>query len=112
MARIRTDKKNKLRAKMGNKCNKCGEFNNLVIHHIKPVESGGSNSMHNLLLLCHACHVKVHKRYMTIDCPGHANDLCEEISQETCHSYSDLCSKIPTRKELLKIWNRRAKEEG
>ena len=31
------------------------------VHHLLPVSLGGSHADENLLALCHACHVKLHK---------------------------------------------------
>ena len=42
----------------GFRCIKCGATENLEVHHIIPVSKGGSNSMRNLITLCHNCHKK------------------------------------------------------
>ena len=31
------------------------------VHHILPVNRGGSNDWSNLMSLCHSCHEKIHK---------------------------------------------------
>jgi 5-methylcytosine-specific restriction protein A len=31
------------------------------IHHIIPIEKGGTNRYSNLMLLCESCHKKIHK---------------------------------------------------
>lgn len=43
------------------RCAKCGEsdVDTLEIHHIKAVQSGGTNDKENLLLLCSNCHSKI-----------------------------------------------------
>ena len=43
------------------RCAKCGEsdVDILEIHHIKAVQSGGTNDKENLLLLCSNCHSKI-----------------------------------------------------
>ena len=40
----------------GHKCRKCKASLALTVHHIKPRESGGSDSPRNLLTLCASCH--------------------------------------------------------
>ena len=54
-------KENRIRAlqRDDNKCQFCGTENNLDIHHIKPVRTGGSNYRGNLVTLCRSCHAKV-----------------------------------------------------
>jgi 5-methylcytosine-specific restriction endonuclease McrA len=32
------------------------------VHHIIPVEDGGTDEQQNLILLCRECHVEVHRR--------------------------------------------------
>lgn len=32
------------------------------VHHIIPVDRGGTNSWNNLMSLCHSCHEKIHKK--------------------------------------------------
>lgn len=41
-------------------CQNCGERSNLVIHHIVPIENGGTNRLSNLVTLCRKCHRKSH----------------------------------------------------
>lgn len=46
-----------------NECQKCGlklKRDRKTIHHIIPVEKGGTNQLDNLILLCESCHLKVH----------------------------------------------------
>ena len=45
------------------KCDVC-RFNNaeiLVVHHILPIQEGGSNSLENLSVLCPNCHAMLHQ---------------------------------------------------
>ena len=44
----------------GEQCNKCGNWSQLHLHHIKPLSKGGSNKITNLILLCKNCHSKEH----------------------------------------------------
>jgi len=47
-------------------CEQCGQTihfgdkTGAVIHHIIPLEKGGSDDIDNLMLLCRACHNKIH----------------------------------------------------
>lgn len=51
---------------LGGKCERCGEFQNLQVHHIRPLRFGGSNQLRNLMILCIDCHRKWH-RFLTAD---------------------------------------------
>ena len=53
-------KRNALIGKRGNKCQMCGATGTLHAHHILPVSKGGSDDDDNLLLVCVACHKKIH----------------------------------------------------
>lgn len=46
----------------GNKCQKCGSSDRLDVHHILPLTRGGTNNTLNLIVLCHACHLKRHSK--------------------------------------------------
>lgn len=43
------------------KCKNCGrDSSNLEVHHVVPLEKGGSNSIDNLITLCKDCHNSIH----------------------------------------------------
>jgi hypothetical protein len=42
-------------------CKKCGSFNYIIVHHIIPLEKGGTHDPNNLITLCRKCHIKFHK---------------------------------------------------
>ncbi len=42
------------------KCQKCGRFDGLCIHHIIPRFDGGMDDIENLILLCQGCHEEWH----------------------------------------------------
>lgn len=42
------------------KCQECGFFKYLEVHHILPRSQGGSNDPTNLITLCRRCHAKKH----------------------------------------------------
>lgn len=43
------------------KCHQCGGMDRLELHHIIPLEWGGSNDYRNIRPLCHDCHVRAHE---------------------------------------------------
>jgi hypothetical protein len=43
---------------LGGKCDECGAFNDLQVHHKVPLAAGGTNQFSNLAVLCRACHKK------------------------------------------------------
>lgn len=47
---------------LGGRCEYCGSYDNLHIHHIIPLELGGRNSLGNLEIACSKCHHKLHKQ--------------------------------------------------
>lgn len=42
------------------KCQGCGATHDYRVHHIIPVESGGSDDPRNLITLCKSCHERIH----------------------------------------------------
>ena len=42
-------------------CQKCGQHDDLHVHHIKHRADGGSNEADNLVTLCDRCHAEEHK---------------------------------------------------
>lgn len=54
--------------KYGFQCQSCGKEwhtkkqarENLVVHHIQPVNKGGKDNEDNLILICHDCHQEKH----------------------------------------------------
>lgn len=44
------------------RCTKCGDKNNLTVHHRTPLSIGGTNELANLTTLCRQCHEEVHGR--------------------------------------------------
>jgi len=41
-------------------CEKCGDCDDLEIHHIIPIRQGGTEVDTNLMVLCEKCHRKLH----------------------------------------------------
>lgn len=44
----------------GHACAQCAATAGLAVHHVQPVAQGGTNTLANLVTLCHACHGAVH----------------------------------------------------
>jgi hypothetical protein len=42
------------------KCRRCGADDDLVVHHIVPVDADGKNRLENLAVLCQSCHLAAH----------------------------------------------------
>ena len=41
-------------------CRRCGTDDDLVVHHIVPVDADGENRLENLAVLCQSCHLAAH----------------------------------------------------
>jgi 5-methylcytosine-specific restriction endonuclease McrA len=52
--------KNRVKHLKGNKCEICGSYKELEIHHIVPRSRGGKNFIGNIQLLCKTCHIGMH----------------------------------------------------
>ena len=52
--------RNRIVAKRGERCEKCGSRAGVELHHIKPMEDGGYHDEDNCILLCWMCHQKAH----------------------------------------------------
>ena len=46
----------------GWRCRKCGKAGILEVHHVKPLDDGGDDSLDNLVTLCRGCHIDHHRR--------------------------------------------------
>jgi hypothetical protein len=53
----------KLLADTGRRCCICGSLHNVQLHHIIPVEEGGTDDIDNAIPLCPNCHDEVHGHY-------------------------------------------------
>src|SRR4051794_6680866 len=52
-----------LLAKTGRHCCICKVLHQIQVHHIVPLEKGGSDEIDNAIPLCPTCHDAVHKEY-------------------------------------------------
>ena len=46
----------------GKRCRRCGASDRLEAHHLVPVSEGGSDKLSNVVTLCRACHLDLHRR--------------------------------------------------
>lgn len=54
----------------GYECQNCGrDTSDLEVHHIVPLEKGGSNNIRNLATLCQDCHSSIHSSSKTAPTP-------------------------------------------
>lgn len=51
---------------VGNACEHCGEAA-IDVHHIIPIEKGGTNDASNFVCLCRRCHQRVHDNVYKVD---------------------------------------------
>lgn len=51
----------------GRQCKNCGAKRNLVVHHVVPITSRGTNDLGNLLTLCRQCHRAAHDQRFGTD---------------------------------------------
>lgn len=50
----------------GNKCEYCGQGDDLHLHHKKHRALGGTDEIHNLELVCNKCHYDLHRQFNKI----------------------------------------------
>ena len=50
-----------MKARDGFRCRSCGSRDHLEVHHIRQRKDGGSDSLDNLVTLCHGCHMAWHE---------------------------------------------------
>ena len=84
-SRIDNATRKKIYARDGWRCALCDGTNGLQIHHYIKRSLGGTNTPHNLVTLCSACHSHVHgfPLYETYITP-------EDIEQAICEYLSDM----------------------
>lgn len=52
--------KDELKDKLGTACCNCGSCDRVQYHHIVPLYLGGTNTLGNIVPLCHSCHYNAH----------------------------------------------------
>jgi hypothetical protein len=79
------------------KCQNCGQsYSNLEVHHIVPLENGGSNSIGNLTTLCQDCHGSIHSNSKTAPTRS-SNPSSKTASTQTNNSSS--VGRAPSQKQ-------------
>ena len=46
-------------------CTMCSETTKVIRHHVIPKKEGGTDNTDNLALLCHRCHNRLHKKFLS-----------------------------------------------
>lgn len=67
---------------LGKVCYNCGSTENVELHHIVPLKCGGTNSISNIAVLCHRCHMAAHHG-------RHIRDYCNKKVSGRPKSASD-----------------------
>ncbi len=67
-------------------CALCGGTRGLQVHHVTARSQGGSNSLHNLITLCHICHANAHNNMMSV-CPHSFADIQQHIVEYLADFY-------------------------
>ena len=52
--------RNRIKEYLSHKCCNCGSKKNIEYHHIVPLKLGGTNTLTNIVPLCHKCHKAAH----------------------------------------------------
>lgn len=100
----------------GEKCQLCGDTQNLQIDHVLPVVNGGDNSTDNLRLLCATCNKRRPKNQAT----NRKCYICGEQASARfnfkwlCPRHIDMCENMPKKRfdeSKSKILDRVVKQE-
>jgi len=80
----------------GGKCNICdSEWTSILeIHHIRPISSGGTNDIHNLVPLCPNCHRIVHMWRRSLDNHTHNCEINNNIEELFPQKYTNRLIEI------------------
>lgn len=57
--------KRRVLARDGHRCQNCGGRTELHVHHIVPINKGGTSDPNNLVTICRACHTMIHPHMRT-----------------------------------------------
>jgi len=80
-------------------CNYCHRTTIDEVHHIIPVEDGGSNDYNNLIALCGSCHSKIHKtRYS----PNKLKVAKERWIRECCNVISKIIANAESETDRIR----------
>ena len=68
---------------LGDTCYNCGSDEGIELHHVVPLKLGGTNTLSNIVVLCHRCHCAAHQG-------RHIRDYCnKEVSGRPRKSTDD-----------------------
>lgn len=87
-ANIPKDTRIRVYRREGYRCALCDSTQYLQIHHYIPRGKGGSNSLHNLICLCHVCHAQAHGTQM-YDMLISVDDMEQYIVEYLSDIYAD-----------------------
>ena len=98
----------KITAGKPRQCGICGSLEHLRLHHIVPIDHGGTNDPVNLLFICETCHRDLHERiYKTWGQRGQSRKRLEKEWEEAAGITADEVKRI----EQPKPKHKRAKKE-
>ena len=85
---------------LGKVCFNCGSSECIELHHIVPLEFGGTNNISNIAVLCHKCHMAIHngksaKFYRNVKVGGRPHNVTDEELDGAIADY--LAGKIGTK---------------
>ena len=84
--------RNHMKDSLPNECTVCGNSDCVEYHHIVPLRLGGTNSLKNIIPLCHSCHEKAHgaqtirRDYKSLD-TGRKRKLPDEQAEKILKDY-------------------------
>lgn len=77
---------------LGKVCFNCGSSECIELHHIVPLEFGGTNNISNIAVLCHRCHTAIHngksaKFYRNVKLGGRPHNVSTEELDEAFNEF-------------------------
>lgn len=76
----------------GRQCKNCGAERNLVVHHVVPISTRGTNELGNLLTLCRQCHRAAHDERFGTDRSRSSSSASRKIF--TVDEIATVCGSI------------------
>ena len=76
------------------KCEKCGSAFDLEWHHVIPFSEGGDDSDENLQVLCHPCHVALHRHLDDYREAGRWGGLVSAFLREERLGRDEFCEEM------------------
>lgn len=77
---------------LGQVCFNCGCSECIELHHIVPLEFGGTNNISNIAVLCHKCHMAIHngksrKIYHNVKVGGRPHNVTSEELEDALEDF-------------------------